>query len=621
MTLAPSPSRRRRWAVLFGALALVLLGASPAAAHSELERSDPANGGMVSVGRTELTLYFTQTIDSGASTFNLHTLDGVETTVEVSTSEADGGEVVTITTPPLQRATYVMDWRVLSLEDGHASRGSVLFGVGVRPVVVPASGVSLPETRALVLRWLDLLAILLAIGAVAVSGRVLGAMGESGKAPRRRARVIAAISASAAVVTGVLMAFESTRSSDVSTAAWIDTTWTTLTSTPWGYLWLAREIALAIAAVALAVWAIRRRPPGLVVKVGFVALMAAVWLEGWAGHAAALPSRTLPAIFVAAVHIVAAGVWAGGLIALALCLMSLGRRDPQRRGPILTSAWRAFSPMAALAAVVLLASGLIETGLHVTGLHSIFSTLWGGVLMAKVALLALALGFAGINTLLVNPAIAGWFGRVLRRRSGWVPVPPRRFRFVLGLEALVLIGAVAAAGLLTSVPTAREVDTAEKPSAPYVSNVDGLFVTFEELPSGPDESRLIVKASQVTLPAPGAINGADVRLVGPDGKATAVPLKRFEIGRYEGVTTKPEPGAWQATVSVHRAGAADAVMPVSWTVDPPQGDVIRPMELITTGLALVLLSGTAAVVVIVRRRRQSAPPSIPQVREKADSYS
>ncbi len=621
MTLATSPNRRRRLAALFGALAIVLLGASPASAHSELERSDPANGGMVSVGRTELTLYFTQTIDSGPSTFNLHTLDGVETDVKVSTSVAGGGEVVTITTDPLPRATYVMDWRVLSLEDGHASRGSVLFGVGVRPVVVPAAGVSLPETRALVLRWLDLLAMLLAIGAVAVSGRVLGAMGEPGNAPRRRARLIAAISASTAVVTGILMAFVSTQSSDVAISAWIDTTWTTLTSTPWGHLWLAREIALVVAAVAMSAWAIRRRTSGLAVKVGLVALLAAAWFEGWAGHAAALPSRTLPAIFVAAVHIVAAGVWAGGLIALALCLLPLGRRDPQRRGPILTSAWRSFSPMAALAAVALLASGLVESGMHVTGLHSVFSTLWGGVLMAKVALLALALGFAGINTLLVNPGIAGTVGHFLRRPSGWVPVPPRRFSIVVGLEAVVLIVAVAAAGLLTSVPTAREVDTAAKPSAPYVSNVDGLFVTFEELPSGPDESRLIVRASQVTLPAPGAINGADVSLIGPDGKATAVPLQRFEAGRYEGVTTKPVPGDWQATVSVHRGGAADAVMPVTWTVDQPQEDVIRPLELVTTALALVLLSGTAAAVVIVRRRRPAEPPSMPQVREKAESYS
>ncbi len=226
------------------------------------------------------------------------------------------------------------------------------------------------------LRWLDLVAILLAIGAVAVSVRVLGAMGESGAAPRRRGREIALLAGGTAVVTGILMAFVSTQSSDLSTSDWIDTTWTTLTSTPWGHLWLAREIALAIAAVACPCGPSvdGHRPASMV---GLVALLAAVWFEGWAGHAAALPSRTLPAIFVAAVHIVAAGVWAGGLIALALCLVPLGRRDPQRRGPILTSAWRAFSPMAALAAVVLLASGLVETGLHVTGLHSIVSTLWG----------------------------------------------------------------------------------------------------------------------------------------------------------------------------------------------------------------------------------------------------
>ena len=621
MTLATSQSRRRRWAVLFGALVMVLLGASPASAHSELERSDPANGGMVSVGRTDLTLYFTQTMDPGSSTFDLHTLDGVEETVEVSSTDANGGSVVTITTAPLKRATYVLDWRVLSREDGHATRGSVLFGVGIRPVVVPTSGLGLPETKALVLRWLDLVALLMAIGAVAVSFRVLDALGESGAAARRRGRYIALLAAGTAVVTGILTALVSTQSSDLSTSAWIDTTWKTLTGTPWGHLWLVREVALVVAALALVVWTVRHGSPARLRMIAMGALLVAAWMEGWAGHAAALPSRTFLAIFVAAVHIIAAGVWAGGLIALALCLVPLNRRDPQRRGPIVTTAWRAFSPMAALAAVVLLASGLVESGLHVTGVDSIVSTVWGAVLMAKVALLVLALGFAGINTMLVNAGIAATVGRVLRRPAGWVPVPPRRFSLLIGLEALVLIVAVGAAALLTSVPTAREVDTAEKPSAPYVSNVDGLFVTFEELPASPDQSRVIVKASQVTLPAPGAISGADVALVGPDGTPVPVTLKEFEPGRYEGVTPKPAPGAWQATVSIHRAGAADAVMPVEWRVDPPRGDVLRPLELTTMALALVLLSGTAGAVVIVRRKRPSAPPSIPQVREKADSFS
>ena len=427
MSQAASRGRRRCLAALLGALVLMLIGASPASAHSELERSDPANGGMVSVGRTDLTLYFTQTMDQGSSTFNLHTLDGVEKAVKVSSSDAAGGAVVKITTTPLQRATYVLDWRVLSRDDGHATRGSVLFGVGIRPVIVPTSGLGLPETKALVLRWLDLLAILVAIGAVAVSFRVLDALGESGTAARRRGRYIAAFTAGTAVVTGVLTAFVSTESSDLSLTAWADTTWNTLAGTPWGHLWLVREAALVVAAVALCTWAVRRHSSPRLRLIATIALLVAAWMEGWAGHAAALPSRTGVAILAAAVHITAAGVWAGGLIALGLCLVPLKRRDPDRRGPVITAAWRAFSPMAALAAVVLLASGLVESGLHVTGLHSIVSTVWGGVLVAKVALLALALGFAAINTLLVNAGIAGAIGRLLRRPVGWVPVQPRHW--------------------------------------------------------------------------------------------------------------------------------------------------------------------------------------------------
>jgi copper transport protein len=614
----------RRTAILFAALVVLLFGASPAWAHGGLERSDPPNGGVVAVGRSALTLWFTEAIVAGASTFDLHTSDAVQVAITVSAAEADGGGVVRIRMDPLQKATYVLDWRVLSAEDGHPSSGSLRFGVGTRPAVVASADSGLPEAPGLLLRWLDLSAIMLAIGALAVSGRVFGSMGEIGNTPRRRSRLIGALAAGVAVVSGAITPFLLTQRGGSPLGLWFDATWATLTGTPWGHVWLAREIALVIAAGALWWWATRRSGSGGRVQVAVVALVAVVCLEAWAGHASTLPNRSGLAALASASHLVAAGVWAGGLAILAICLIPMMRRDPDARGPILASAWRAFSPMAAVATVVLLATGLYESGRHIPDLRSVASTVYGGAVVGKIVLVAAALTLAGINTLIVNPGLAALVGRILGRPVGWAPVPLRRFTTVVAAEVLVLVVAVGAASLLTSVPTAREIGTATKQTTLHTATVDGLFVTFEELPAGPDQSRLIVRARSTVKLAPAPVSGVSVLLTGPTGTTTNVSLDRIEPGRYEAETGKPTPGTWKASLALQRDGLPIAVTQVRWTAAPASPEGVSPLEVATTGLALLLLTAMLGAVGFTRRRKEKAvrPTSlVPErtVREKTGS--
>ncbi|MCW2768128.1 MAG: hypothetical protein JWO11_4087 [Nocardioides sp.] len=596
----------RRAAIVIAAIGVFLLGAAPAWAHSELERSDPPNGGMVAIGRSTLTLWFTEAITADASSFDLHTQDGAAVAVTVSMSEAEGGGVVQVEADPLEKATYVLDWRVLSV-DGHPSTGSVLFGVGIRPVA-PASGSNLPEAPAVLLRWLDLSAIMLAIGALTVSGRVLGALGDKRSASRRRARFTGALAAGVAVVSGAITPLLGT-----------DATWATLADTSWGHLWLAREAALVVAAGALASMGIHADDSRARVRTAAIALTAVALLEARAGHAASLSSGSGLATVASAAHLVAAGIWAGGLAVLAWCLLPIMRRNPHARGPLLGSAWRAYSPRAAIAAVVLLATGLYEAGRQLPDLHSVTSTLYGGAVAGKTALLALALALAGINTLLVHPRLAEPVGRFLARPPGWAPVSLRRFVIVVVAEVVVLCVAVAAAALLTSVPTAREVDTAAQVTAPQTTNADGLFITFEAVPAGRDRSRVIVRAESTVKPGPGPIRGIEVLLVAPDGTSADVTLHPVELGRYEAEIEAPGPGAWEAWVAVQRTSVPDAVATIRWTVRAAAPASAGRLEVTTTALAALLLTGLGGAVGILRRRR--LPPATPRDRVTAGAGS
>ncbi len=615
MTRRPGPgARARRAAVLLAVLAAgILMSSAPASGHSELERSDPAQGGMVAPGPATLTFWFTEPVAVRASTFSLRGEDGSEVGTTVTSSGA--GQVVRVASAPLARAVYTVHWRVLSLDDGHPSSGSVVFGAGLRPDVLPDASGGVPELPGLVLRWLDLSAVLLAIGALAVSGRVLAAAA-GGSRLRRRALLVGLVAAATASLSGALTPVVATVGSGSSTQARAAQTWATLTGTPWGQLWLLREVAVLTAVTA--VWAARRRrAAGRWVRVALAGLVAVAALESWAGHASGLPDRAAPAALASTVHVVAAGVWVGGLVALLLCLGPAIRRDPDRTRTALAPVWRAYGPMAAVAAVLLVSTGLYEAGRHVPDLRLATTTVYGAGVAGKLVLVAGALALAAMNASVVHPRLAARVGQLLGRPAGWRPVAPRRLPALLVAEVLVLVAAVGAAALLTSVPTSREIGTATRPLAPHAENVAGLFVTFEEVPGGPDRSRLLVRVRPTVLPAAAPVHAVEVELRGPSGTARVVPLRALDTYRFEAETDRPAPGRWTASVSVLRTALPPAVSVVRWTEPRPGAEPASSVQRWTTGLAVALLGLLAGLLVVVRRRR--APDPVPSAGPDQDT--
>ena len=606
---------QRRGVAVLALIVLSLLCAAPGSAHTSLTRSEPPNGGKVSVGRSSFTLWFSEPVSVAASTFSLRTHAGIGVPLTVSGADGPGRHVVEIRTKPLAKDTYVLHWSALSLEDGHPSTGSTEFGVGIRPAVAQAVDDALPGAPGLALRWFDLAAIMLAIGAFAVSGRVLGSMGAAGARPLRQARTVGALAAGAAVISGAITPFTRVPRGGSSVGAWLDSTWVTLKATPWGNLWLARELALVVAAVALCSWAAGRDESGRGAHLAALALAAVVGLEALAGHAADLPRQSTIAAVASAAHLAAAGVWAGGLAALALCLIPVMRTQPEQCTWILGSVWRAFSPIAAIATVALVATGIYETGRYTPDLGSLGSTVYGGAVTGKGFLLCVALIPAGLNTLLVNPRLSASVARILGRPHGWTPVAPRHFVRLLAAELFIVVLAVAAAALLTSVPTAREVGTATQQSHSSATNVEGLFVNFEEVSAGADSTRLIVRVRSTIKPAPAPVSGVGVSLTGPTGARPGVSLTPVEPGWYQAETPSLASGEWRAVVAVRREGVPDAVTRTGWTAASTT-DAVRPLERVATVLAAVLLAVLVGLISIVVVRRERPRRRIPVMKEQ-----
>lgn len=103
---------------------VMLIAAGPAAAHSRLESSDPADGASLAAGPSKVTLTFNEQMQQGFATL---TVIGPGETAWQDGETQVSGDSVSIAVKPLGPAgKYQIGYRVVS-DDGHPISGSVSF--------------------------------------------------------------------------------------------------------------------------------------------------------------------------------------------------------------------------------------------------------------------------------------------------------------------------------------------------------------------------------------------------------------------------------------------------------------------------------------------------------------
>ncbi|HEU0157583.1 MAG TPA: CopD family protein, partial [Stellaceae bacterium] len=179
---------------------------------------------------------------------------------------------------------------------------------------------------------------------------------------------------------------------------------TVLGQTHFGQVWLMRfGLAVAMALLLLAPRHRRgalRRLTGLFIAFGILVSLA------WAGHGAATPGSPGDLHLAAdMLHLLAAGAWVGALIPFALFLAETRKQG----GPGAAAARRAvrrFSLLAAISVVVLLVGGLINTWFLAGSVPALIGTLYGRLLLTKIAIFATMVTFGAVNLLRMSPRLA-----------------------------------------------------------------------------------------------------------------------------------------------------------------------------------------------------------------------
>lgn len=345
---------------------LVLALPVQALAHAQLRAVDPADGSVVAAAPEAVILTFNEPIVPLQARWFLP--DGAAVEVE---ARADGEALRVALPADLPPGTHALSWRVVSA-DGHPVGGTHVFSIGFE-TGAPALTAAPPAWPAALARGLVTLALAFGVG-----GAVWAGLSASPAAPATRS--IAALTVPAAALLVVAQAMD--LAGDGAAALTRAAAWQAALFSPFG-------LAAILAAVA-GILALARSRVAMLCAWPVAALSFAV-----AGHAArAAPVALMgPLVFL---HGLALIFWAGALPAV---LGALRASDGLAE---LTRFSRVAVPMVALLAITgaVLALRQVETP------AALFGTAYGGVLTAKLALVAAVLVLAARHRLWLTPEMA-----------------------------------------------------------------------------------------------------------------------------------------------------------------------------------------------------------------------
>jgi copper transport protein len=372
-------------------LALVPITAS---AHAQLVASNPAPGAILDTVPAAVELVFSEAVTPAGRGISVYGPDGKL----VSGARARNvGSRLSIPLSDGTEGTYAVIWTVVAT-DTHPSRGEFTFSVGhASPVNAPGFGggnIGLASPPGLILqslgRWLHFAGFALGFGAAMYALLV---------ARDNRPLRLAGAGAAMLLLAEPLALLAQTASFDPAQTFEADALIDALAS-PFG-----RVLGLRLAA-ALLLWAVLgalRQAPWLRWAVPSLGLALSV-VDATAAHATpALP--LLMGLALNAIHVSAMGVWVGGLAGYAVAPSG---------GFVRVAVW---------SAGLLVASGAALALLHFANPLQTMTTAYGGVLMVKLPLVAVAL----------------WLAWRARRRG----------------ELAALIGVLLAASVLVSLPPPR----------------------------------------------------------------------------------------------------------------------------------------------------------------------
>ncbi|MBV9256021.1 MAG: copper resistance protein CopC [Actinobacteria bacterium] len=545
----------RRFAAV---LALLLAGgalwlAPPAAAHALAQSSDPAPGSTVAHAPPAVTIVFGERPEVKLSSITVLSASGARFDQGGTQGVAGNPLALQTAVKTLPKGVYTVSWRTVSSVDSHVATGAFAFGVQVAPTAAATAKAKVstsarPKASAVLGRWALYIGLVVVVGA-----GLIGAL-----AFRRPPPAVVWL-----LAAGWLVAAAGTIVITLVEHADAGVSWSALYKTAVGHKLALRQGALALLTVCVAGTAVlrgrARRPLVLVSGIaGGLGLLADVV----SSHAAAGARPTFNQA-IQLLHVLAVGAWIGGLVALLFAT----------RGPATdekAAAVRRFSTIAGGGLAIVFATGVYRAYVEIERWDKVFTSGFGQLVVAKVA---------------VNALLAG-----LGARNRWRHVPGaetslRGLRRVGGVEVVLGASALLLAAALVNVAPPVSARTRSGPTVrPLVLRGADYGTTtrirLEVSPGQAGFNRFTVQATDYDSAAP--IRNAKVQLgfdmpQRPDVGSSTLDLKPGAAGTYEGDGANLSIfGTWHVRVLVQQsATSVEVPFTVTTRVPPQQIDVSR----------------------------------------------
>jgi copper transport protein len=520
---------------LAGATAvLLLLSTGPTLPHASLLSAVPADRSIVATAPEEFRLVFNEPV----SPLVLKLIASERKPIFLEQYRAEGRALIVRAPPSLNAGTYLFSWRVIST-DGHPIGGSLIFSIEApSPGLIPQTGDAYdPQARTAL--WVVRLAIYfgLFIGVGGAFGRscLLDPTGATDRPSRSIVRASLLLGLTATALSIGLQGLDALGAPLTQLGQPI--VWGTGFNTSWGNSAIIAGLAVLAGLCTMAIGH-RRLARGLAL-IGLVGIGLALSASGHAS-AASPEVLTRPAVFL---HAIGIAIWTGSLLPLAGTITQDGSQG--------MAALRRFSHAIPFILAIIILSGVVLAVVQVEHVGALWSTDFGRVLVAKLAVLALVL------------VIAAWNRFALTRRinRGETDARLRLVRLIfIEVMLVAIIFALATTWRFTPPPRALAAAAAEPSILSLHTGSVVAELTFTPGRAGPVAVSMIIMTGNF-----GPLDAKEVTLTIANPAAGVEPIARtaYKPGdgtwRIDGLTI-PLPGFWSAQLDILMPDATMATL-------------------------------------------------------------
>ena len=474
-----SPRRMMRYLVL---VIVALLVPVVAQAHGRLKSAFPADGAHLSQVPRILRLDFSESPDLAFSSVRLTGPDGRAVPLGATSYAADSKRSLVVPIAgAINAGIYTIAWQMAG-DDGHPVRGQLQFVIapgamdagiapsGIAPTT-PTTGapsdtammagmhhdpVSMPTGAGfdaesplyVVIRWIQFVGLLIAIGAVTfhtfVLARIRRDPASEGEAhePELLADVegrAASIGLSASVALALMLVLRLAAQGVAmhgSDGAFNPTLMGTMVSrTMWGWGWLLQLAGVGFTAAGFrmarhtVVFTASKGPAsprGQTHAWWRLAGLGAVLLAfstGLSSHASAAPRLRPLAMLADGIHVLGASSWLGTLTVVVFAGLAISAAYPASvSAPFVRDLIRGFSPVALVSSGLAAMTGVFAAWLHVGTIPNLWGTRYGIILLVKLTILGVVALTGFYNWRFVLPRLGTGEATFSLRRSARVEV-------------------------------------------------------------------------------------------------------------------------------------------------------------------------------------------------------